>query len=118
MLCLLLYFLGMATVVATSRRQSRLQVIRGGSNPFAVFSRTPQARTEWALGVDGLPDPFVHNETPRSLQLTIENVPLGGDDELCPCIDVSENSFVDVQQHLLPSGQAALRYQNISSYVL
>jgi hypothetical protein len=114
MLCLVLCFLAMASVV-TSRHPLHLHVIRRASNPFVEYSRTQQAGTERALGIDGLPDPFVHNEPPRSLEYAIEDTPFGGD-ESCPCIDISEATVVDALLDLLPPGQAALPYQNISSY--
>jgi hypothetical protein len=93
-----------------------LHVMKRRSSPFAHSRTEYSGAQERALGIDGLPDPFVHsNEEPqRSLQDLME-IPLGGDDA-CPCIDLADAPSMNATTDLSTYAQGELANQNITSY--
>jgi hypothetical protein len=94
-----------------------LHVMKRRSSPFALSRTEYSGAQDRALGVDGLPDPFVHstNDQPhRSLQDLME-IPLGGDDA-CPCIDLAEAPLMNATTDFSTYAQGELANQNATSY--
>ena len=114
-----LFFCSIFTATVDARRghRSSIHIIRQGSYPYAGTATATTRYSEQALGVDGLPDPFVlsTNDQPhRSLQDLME-IPLGGDDA-CPCIDLAEAPLMNATTDFSTYAQGELANQNATSY--
>ena len=97
-----------------------LHLAKTKSSPFAYSRNEYRGTYERALGIDGLPDPFVHNndEPNRFLQdatVTIDEIPLGGDDA-CPCIDLADAPLMNATTDFSTYAQGELTNQNATSY--